>query len=124
MHFELVKSLENSTQKSKQLQEVKLISPPPSKWYNGNIIFQINVTIYFTRVAPLKFKTIPGICELNFYQDLNIPFVHNLAVETYNKFHFRLHPQPNPLVQNLSAPRLPDKPSRRLKRLCPRHLLQ
>ena len=83
------------------------------------------------RIQVLQSRILRKITNAPFYvsnhtlhQDLNIPFVHNLAVETYNKFHSRLHPHPNPLVQNLSVPHLPDKPNRRLKRLWPRDLLQ
>jgi hypothetical protein len=36
-------------------------------------------------------------------KDLNIPFVHDLPIESYNKFHNSL----NPPVQNLSLPHLP-----------------
>jgi hypothetical protein len=41
-------------------------------------------------------------------KDLNIPFVNNLAIESYNKFYKRLNPHPNSFVQNLSLPHLPD----------------
>jgi hypothetical protein len=33
------------------------------------------------------------------HKDLHIPFVHDLAIETYNKGHNRLQPHPNPLVK-------------------------
>jgi hypothetical protein len=45
---------------------------------------------------------------IDLHKDLNIPFVHDLAIESYNKFHNKLNPHPNPLVQNLSLPHLLD----------------
>jgi hypothetical protein len=55
---------------------------------------------------------------------LNIPFVHELAIDSYNKFHNRLNPHPNPLVPEPTEPNLPHNPPRRLKRQWPRDLIQ
>jgi hypothetical protein len=83
------------------------------------------------RIKTLQSPILRKITNAPFYvsnhslhKGLNIPFVHDLAIEFYNKFHTRLNPHPNPLVQELTTPNLPDNPPRRLKRQWPRDLLQ
>jgi hypothetical protein len=83
------------------------------------------------RIQTLLSRILRIITKAPFYvsnhtlhKDLYIPFVHDLAIESYNKVHNRLNPHPNPLVQNLSLPHLLDNPPRRLKRLWPRDLIQ
>jgi hypothetical protein len=57
------------------------------------------------RIQTLQSRILRNITKAPFYvsnyilhNDLNIPFVHDLAIESYNKFHNRLNPHPNPLV--------------------------
>jgi hypothetical protein len=83
------------------------------------------------RIQTLQSRILREITNASLYvsnhtlhNDLNIPFVHDLAIESHNKFHNRLNPHPNPLVQNFSLPHLLDNPPRRLKRLWPRDLIQ
>jgi hypothetical protein len=77
------------------------------------------------RIQTLQSCILRKITKAPFYvsnhtlhKDLNIPFVHDLAIESYKKFHNRHNPH-----QNLSLPHLPDNPPRRLKRLWPRDLI-
>jgi hypothetical protein len=76
------------------------------------------------RIQTLQSRILRKITNAPFYvfnhtlhKDLSIPFVHDLAIKSYNKFHDKLNPHPNPLVQNLSQPHL-------LKKLWPRDLIQ
>jgi hypothetical protein len=82
-------------------------------------------------IQTLQSRTLRKITNAPFYvsnhtlhKDLNYPFVHDLAIESYNKFHSRLNPHPNPLVQELTAPNLPQNPPRRFKRHWPWDLIQ
>ena len=61
--------------------------------------------------------------NLTLPNDLNIPFVRDLAIEAYNKFHSKLLFHPNPVAHDLLALNLPGNPRRRLKRVWPRDLL-
>jgi hypothetical protein len=67
------------------------------------------------RIQILQSRILRKITKAPFYvsnrtldKDLNIPFVHDLAIASYNKSQNKLNPHPNPLVQNLSLPHLPD----------------
>jgi len=57
------------------------------------------------------------------HNDLNIPYVADLARTKYQSFHSKLSSHPNPLVQSLSSMTLPQNPPRRLKRRWPRDFL-
>ena len=46
-----------------------------------------------------------------------------VAIDRYDTFHNRTTLHPNPLIQYLSTPQLPDNPIRRLRRQWPRDLL-
>ena len=63
------------------------------------------------------------VTNYTLHKDLHVPFVRNYAVTAYNKFHEKLQPHPNPLVQILATPDLPDVTTRRLKRTWPRDLI-
>jgi hypothetical protein len=58
--------------------------------------------------------------KINPYRVQHTPPILRSCITSHN----RLNPQPNPLVQNLLLPHLPDNPPRRLKRLWPRDLIQ
>jgi len=61
------------------------------------------------------------ISNLTLHNDLQIPYVQDLARSRYQSFHNKLPSHPNPLAQALSSPTL--SVPRRLKRQWPRDLL-
>jgi len=63
------------------------------------------------------------VSNLTLHNDLQIPVVKDLAHTRYTSFHKKLPSHPNPHVQSLASPFLPDNPTRRLKRQWPRDLL-
>jgi hypothetical protein len=78
------------------------------------------------RIQTFQSRILRKITNAPFYfsnhtlhEDLNIPFVHDLTIESYNKFHNRLNPYQNLLVRELTAPNLSHNPPRRLKRQWP-----
>ncbi|CAH1398184.1 unnamed protein product [Nezara viridula] len=46
------------------------------------------------------------------YNDLNVPYVSDLAQSRYQSFHNKLQNHPNPLVSNLASSSIPDNPPR------------
>jgi hypothetical protein len=82
-------------------------------------------------MGTLQYRILRNITNAPFFvpihtlhKDLNIPFVHDLAIESYNKFHNEINAHSNPLVEQLTAPNLPHNPPGRLKRQWPRNLIQ
>jgi hypothetical protein len=100
-------------------------------WTYGLVLWGSAKPSNLKRMQTLQSCILRKITNAPFYvsnhtlhTDLNIPFVHNLAIEFYNKFYNRLNPHPYPLVQELRAPNFPHNPPRRHKRLWPRDLIQ
>jgi hypothetical protein len=84
-------------------------------WTYGLELWSSAIPSNLKRIQTLQSRILRQITKAIFYvsnhtlhKDLNIPFVHDLAIESYNKFQTRLNPHLNPLVQNLSLPHLPD----------------
>ena len=63
------------------------------------------------------------VSNLTLQTDLKTPCVKQVAVERFSVFHGRKILHPNPLIQYLSDPHLPDNPIRHLRRQWPRDLL-
>ena len=76
-----------------------------------------------SRIQSLQSKILRKILNAPYFvtnqvihQDLNIPYVADLARTRYRSFHNKLLNHPNPLVSNLDSPSLPNNPPRGLKR--------
>ena len=90
---------------------------------HSNLRYELWGSTKPSNISRIQSEILRSIECAPFHIDFQIPFVKQVSIDRYDKFHCRTILHPNPLIQSLSTRQLLDNPNRRLRRQRPRDLL-